>query len=45
MLMDNHDISVFFFLFFLVITGCEVNNRYRICNSMGQQFYFAHEGR
>lgn len=27
-----------------VVTGCETKNKYRVCNSMSQQVYFAQEG-
>ena len=29
---------------FKAFTGFETNNKYKICNSMGQQVYFAAEG-
>ena len=29
---------------FLAFVGFETNNKYKICNSMGQQVYFAAEG-
>ena len=33
------------FLFVQAFTGFESNNKYKICNSMGQQVYFAAEGK
>ena len=30
---------------FSVLTGCERNNKYKICNTMNQQVYFAQEGK
>lgn len=36
---------MFYILYFLqVVTGCETKNKYRVCNSMSQQVYFAQEG-
>ena len=29
--------------FIIVLTGCETQNKYRVCNSVGQQVYFAQE--
>lgn len=31
-------------MFSSAFTGFETNNKYKICNSMGQQVYFAAEG-
>ena len=33
------------FLFLLAFTGFETNNKYKIQNSLGQQVYFAAEGK
>ena len=32
-----------FSCFNIVLTGCETQNKYRVCNSVGQQVYFAQE--
>ena len=31
--------------YFKVLTGCERTNKYKICNTMSQQIYFALEGK
>lgn len=36
---------IYLFFWFLVVTGFETNNKYRILNSVGQQVYFALEGK
>ena len=38
----DHSSSSFYFK---VLTGCERTNKYRICNTMSQQIYFALEGK
>ena len=41
---SKHINSCCIFLFLQVVTGCETKNKYRVCNSMSQQVYFAQEG-
>lgn len=31
-------------MLFLVLTGCEMQNKYDVLNSVGQQCYYAEEG-
>lgn len=36
---------VFFISLYSVLTGIEMQNKYQIKNSLGQQIYFAYEGK
>ena len=33
------------YYYFIAITGFETNNKYKVQNSLGQQVYFASEGK